>query len=259
MEALSELKLVNIRNIMAVLGQTSVALWPFWEKTGQVVSGIAPAILQPSDEVALRNIEDEFAPILHKGGLYSYHFNSVGNNHLRGTDEAQYSFGNGTVDSPFSVGALILPNAINNNVIMAKYTGLAEEWKFFIDSSAKLSLELHDASASATEIATTTSALLIGKPIFVVASYDGGETAPVINLYVNGILSNDGSSVETGAYVAMEDTTTPLLIGASGVTATPVDEFNGRIGMSFITGKALTASEVTNLWHIYEEMFGLTE
>ena len=135
--------------------------------------------------------------------------------------------------------------------------GNLEEYKFGIDANGKLELELHDASASATEIAVSTASLIIGKAVFVVATYDGGETTPVIKLYINAVLDNDGSSIEAGAYVAMEDTATPILVGSSGVTATPLNEFHGRIGMPFITGKELSQSEVTALWHIYEEMFGL--
>ncbi|MCZ7600005.1 MAG: LamG domain-containing protein [Gammaproteobacteria bacterium] len=91
---------------------------------------------------------------------------------------------------PFSVGAWILPNAIATNVIIAKYdsAGNLEEWRLFIDANGKLSLELHDASASATEIAVSDDALVVGQQRFVVATYDGGETAPVVNLYVDGEL-----------------------------------------------------------------------
>ncbi len=249
----------GIDEIMAILGTTKPSLWPFFEKTGVLVSGVSAGDLIPSETAgAAEALEDDFAPVEHGGKIHSYHFHPTGDHHLAGIDHANYSFGDGTVDAPFSVGAWILPNAIVTNVIMGKYNsaGNLEEWRFFIDSAGKLSLELHDASASATEIAISASAMVLGRARFVVATYDGGETAPVVNLYVDGVLANDGATTESGTYTAMEDTAAPLTVGCSGVTATPVAEFHGRIALPFITGKTLTAAEVFKLHEIYGALLG---
>lgn len=251
----------RLNDIMTVLGTTTPSLWPFWERTGTLVTGIGPGDLIPSETAgAAEALEDDFAPVALPCGLFSYHFHPTGDHHMAGIDHANFSFGNGTVDTPFSVGAWIRPNAINDNTILAKYdsAGGAEEYRFFIDSTGKLSLELHDASASTTEIAAATAALTAGQWVFVVATYDGGETAPVVNLYVNAALANDGSSAETGSYVAMENTATPLTVGCAGVTATPTTEFHGRIAMPFLTGKALSASEVETLYGYTVSMVGLS-
>ncbi len=246
--------------ILSTLGTTKPSLWPFLEKTGFLVSGISVGDLIPSETAAAAEaLEDDFAPIAHAGSVYSYHFHPTGDHHLAGIDHANYSFGNGTVDVPFSVGAWILPNAVATNVIVGKYdsAGNLEEWRFFIDSNGKLSLELHDASESATEIAISDAALVVGRSHFVVASYDGGETAPVVNLYVDGALANDGATTETGAYAAMEDTAAPLTIGCSGVSALPVAEFHGRIALPFVAGKALSAAEVASLHGFYRLLLGI--
>lgn len=252
--------LQNLSAIMSVLGTTKASLWPFLEKTGVLVSGLSVGDLIPSETAgAAEALEDDFAPIEHSGKVCSYHFHPTGDHHLAGIDDNSYSFGDGSVDSPFSVGAYILPNAIATNVIIAKHdsAGSKEEWRLFIDANGKLSLELHDASASATEIAVSDDALVIGQGHVVIATYDGGETAPVVKLYVDGALVNDGSTVETGAYVAMENTTAPLTVGCSGVTALPVAEFHGRIAMPFLTGKEMTAAEVKDLTALYQSMLGL--
>jgi len=246
--------------IMYTLGTTKPSLWPFLEKTGVLVSGISVGDLIPSETAgAAEALEDDFAPFMHPGGVYSYHFHPTGDHHLAGIDSANYSFGDGSLDVPFSVGAWILPNAAVSNVIIGKYNsaGNLEEYRFFIDSAGKLSLELHDASASATEIAVSTAALVVGRSHFVVATYDGIETAPVVNLYVDGVLANDGTTAETGSYVAMEDTSAPLTIGCGGVTATPTTEFHGRIALPFITGKALSAAEVARLDVLYGALLGV--
>jgi hypothetical protein len=250
----------RLNDIMSTLGTTTPSLWPFWEKTGTLVTAIGPGDLIPSETAAAAEaLEDDFSPLLLPSGLYSYHFHPTGDHHLAGIDHANYSFGNGTVDTPFSVGAWIRPNAIVTNVIMGKYdsAGGVEEWRFFIDSSGLLSLELHDASASATEIAVSAAALTVGQWVFVVGTYDGTETAPVVNLYVNASAVNDGSTTESGTYVAMENTAAPLTIGCSGVTATPVAEFHGRIALPFITGKALSAAEVQTLHGYTAPMVGI--
>lgn len=260
MSHLSPTRTVDVLNaLMGVLGTTKPSLWPFFEKTGLLVSGLSVGDLLPSETAAAAEaLEDDFAPLLHVGGVHSYHFHPTGDHHLAGIDHDNFSFGDGTIDSPFSVGAFILPNAIATNVIMGKYdsAGNKEEWRFFIDSNGKLSLELHDASASATEIAVSDAALSLGQGITAIATYDGGETAPVAKLYVDGALVNDGATTESGSYVAMENTTAPLTVACSGVTATPVAEFHGRIALPFITGKALTAAEVAQVHELMNVLLG---
>jgi hypothetical protein len=244
----------KLNDILTTLGTTTPSLWPFWEKTGVLVTGIGVGDVIPSETAgAAEALEDDFAPLLMPCGLYSYHFHPTGDHHLAGIDSANYTF----VASPFSVGAWIRPNAIASNTIMAKYSATVREWRFWIDAAGLLDLEFYDESADTTEIAISTAALTKGQLQFVVATYDGTPATPVMTLYVNGVAVNDGSSTETGAFVDMEDTATPLTIGCSGVTATPVNEFHGRIAMPFITGKALTAAEIVTLRDIMRPMVGL--
>lgn len=248
----------NLTSIMSILGTTKASLWPFLEGTGQLVTCLGVGDLIPSETAgAAENLQTDYAPVLHAGGVYSYHFHPTGDHHLAGSDNAAYSFGDGSVDAPFSVGAWIFPNAIASNTIMAKYSATVREWRFWIDASGKLNLELYDESSDKTEIAASTAAVTNQRAQFVVASYDGGETDPVVNLYVNGALVNDGTTTEVSDYTAMEDTATPLTIGCSGVTATPVNEFHGRIALPFITGKALSAAEVQQLATIYAALLGV--
>lgn len=249
----------KLNSILTTLGTTKRSLWPCWEKTGVLVAGVGVGDLIPSETAgAAEALEDDFSPLLLPCGLFSYHFHPTGDHHLAGIDHANYTFGDGSVDAAFSVGAWIRPNAIVSNTIMAKYSATVREWRFWIDADGKLDLELYDESADTTEIAASTAALTLGQMQFVVATYDGGETAPVVNLYVDGVLANDGSTTETGAYVAMEDTATPLTVGCSGVTATPVNEFHGRIALPFITGKELTAAEVASLYALMNPMVGIS-
>lgn len=250
----------ELNGIMSVLGTTKPNLWPFLEATGVLVSGIGGGgDLVPSETAgAAEALEDDFAPVKGPGGIYSYHFHPTGDHHLAGSDHGDFSFGDGTVDSPFSVGAFIRPN-VANLTILGKHdsAGNLEEWKFYIDSNGKLALELHDASASATEIGTATNALTAGQMIFAVATYDGDEADPAVNIYADAVLASDGLTVETSAYVAMENTATPLTAFCAGVTAAPVLEFHGRGALPFVTGKELSLAEVQELYARGRRLLGL--
>lgn len=248
----------KLNAMLTTLGTTNTSLWPFWEATGTLVTAIGPVDGTSSKTAAAAiALETEFAPIALPGGTRSYHFHPTGDHHIAVGDNAAFTFGDGTIDAPFSVGAWIRPNAIASNTIMAKYSTTVREWRFWIDAAGKLDLELYDESADTTEIAISTAALTKGQWQFAVATYDGGETDPVVRLYINGTLVSDGTTTETGAYVAMEDTATPLTIGCSGVTATPVNEFHGRMALPFIAGKELSAAEVSGLYTLTCGMVGM--
>jgi len=247
----------QLNSIMTIAGTTKSSLWPFWESTGELVTGIGVGDVIPSETgAAAEALEDDFAPVQRPSGLYSYHFHPTGDHHLAGIDSANYTF----IAGAFTVGCWIRPNAIASNVMLAKYdsAGNLEEWRFWIDAAGKLDMELHDASASATEIAISDSALTINQLQFVVAAYDGTPATPEINLYVDGVLVNDGTTTESGAFVDMENTASPLTIGCGGVTATPTTEFHGRMDMPFIFGKQLTAAEVVQLRDITRPMVGIS-
>lgn len=250
----------NINTIMKILGSTQPSFWPGFPATGVLVSGLSVGDFIPSESSgSAEALEDDFDPQWHPGGIHSYHFNPTGDHHFAGIDHANYSFADGSSDEPFSVGAWVLPAATATNVIMGKYdsAGNAEEWRFFIDSNSFLSLELHDASASATEIGITASTITIGQWAFVVATYDCGNTDPVVRLYIDSVEDGLTTTTETGSYVAMESGAAPLTLGCSGVTATPVAEFHGRIALPFLTGRLLSAADVHALYGVGKVMLGI--
>jgi hypothetical protein len=247
----------DLNDILTILGTTAPSLWPFWEPTGQLVTGIGVGDMVPRETAgAAEDLEHDYAPLKLPCGLYSYHIHPTGDHHLAGVDHANYSF----VGAAFSCGAWIRPNAIASNVIIAKYdagVGVAREWRLWIDAAGLLDLELYDESADATEIAVSTAVLTAGHMQFVCATFDGTDATPETYLYVNGAAVNDGTSTETGAYVSMDASATPLTIGCDGLTALPAGEFWGRIALPFVTGKALTAAEVASLYKITAPMVGL--
>lgn len=252
--------------IITVLGGTKMAFWPLLTNKGTDVhpygTGNDGVLLFASDEGAGVALEAEFDPVPLVGGTFAYYLDSSTNNHLYALDNAAFSHGNGTTDTALSIGAWIMMTEAlgNTRTILAKYgsTANAEEYDFRIDTSGNLELELHDASASTKETGTGASDVMVPWVWnFVVATYDGAQAAPDVHLYRNASDTNaSGATTETGAYVAMEDTASDLIVGARDATGTPAQELEGFIALPFITGKELSAAEVSTLYGIGQTLLG---
>lgn len=251
--------------IVTILGGTKMGFWPFLNGVG---GGTYPYGSGNDGIVLATNastIEDIFDPFRLAAGLHAY-MNDSATANLAAADNTAFSHGNGTVDTPFSAGIWILVQEALGTArsLMAKYgsTAAAKEYDFRFGTDGKLVMELLDESVvgDASEIATSTgTALTPWVWQFCTMTYDGGETAPVINLYLNATSVHDGSSVETNAYVAMEDLGASLMVGARDAPGTAAQVFQGRMALPFITGKELTAAEVNTLYSIGRRLLGLTD
>ncbi len=250
----------QLNDIMDILGTTKTLLVPGWEKEGSIISAIGAGGFVPSDEAGANALQTFFSPVRLPCGLYHYGFVKSENHHFSGSDHNDFTF-NGGADAPFSGGLWIRPNkAVLMQDLIGKYDGTAEEYVFGLSAAGKLYLELHDATDSAYEIATGDTVQTSGQFIFVVFTYDGSVVVdePVIHLYINGVDDNPtGGSVQTGAYLHMDNTATPLLIGASDLTASPAYEFDGRLAIPFLCGKELTQVNVSDLYGIMKPMVGI--
>ena len=251
----------RLNDIVSILSGTKMAFWPFLNSVG----GNTYPYGSGNDGILLAantsTLELVFDPVRHEGGIHSY-MNDSGTANLAAADNANFSHGNATVDTAFSIGIWILiQEALGvTRSLIAKYgsTGTAREYDLRFGVDGKLVMELYDESADTTEIATSAgTALTPWIWQFCTMTYDGGETAPVINLYINGVSVHDGTSVETGAYVAMEDLGASLMVGARDATGTAAQVLQGRMALPFITGKELTAAEVSQLYAIGQELLGL--
>ena len=251
----------RLDDIVTILGGTKMSFYPFLTPIGTDVfpygAGNDGLVGLPNDAA----VEVEYDPIALPGGIYAYYFDSDQDNNISFADNAAYTHGNGTVDSAVSWGAWIMPTEAlgTQRSIWGKHLGAAEEYDFRFDASGNLELELHDAGASATEIGTGASDVIV--PFawnFVVATYDGGQAAPEVHLYRNAVDSlAAGTTTESGTYVAMEDGAAIPMIGARNTLAAPAQEFEGYIALPFQTGKELTAANVTALHNIGRELIGL--
>lgn len=257
----------------AVLGSTRTILLPGLESVGQVLQSYGEDVhdFTPSDAGGGVDLDAEFIPFKHVGGIHSYFFDRSADNHLAGTDHADFSARSGGVDAAFSVGAFCLPRlAGTRQVLSAKYdvAGTLREWRLGLDASEQIEFELFDesiADADAAVIAPGGTALVLNQWASVVATYGGQGGAPgyagssmSLAVYLNGV---DDTGVVAGSgsddYEDTEDTNTPPLIGAADDAAAPTFEWEGRIALSFMCGRELTAAEVTEINGLGRLLLGL--
>ncbi len=259
--------------ILTILGSTRVVFLPYLTAVNQVVQSYGGSVhdFTPSDEAGNINLEDEFIPFKHSGGVFSYFFDRSGNNHLAGVDHDDFSAISGGVDAPFSAGAFILPRlAGTQQTIAAKYdvAGTLREWQLGLDASELIRFELFDESVADADAAVTAPGLTtlpLNQFSFVCGTYGGQGGAPgfagsamSLAVYLNGV-ADTGVVAGSGAddYEDMEDTITPPLIGAADDQAAPTFGFEGRIALTFMCGKALSPPEVGEIDRLGRRLLSL--
>src|SRR3990167_10472875 len=93
--------------IVTVLGGTKQSFWPFLNGVGGNTypygsgnDGILAALNTSTLELV-------FDPVQHPGGIHSY-MNDSATANLAAADNANFSFGDSSIDSPFSIGIWVL-------------------------------------------------------------------------------------------------------------------------------------------------------
>ena len=249
--------------IVTVLGGTKQSFWPFLNGVG----GNTYPYGSGNDGILLATnastLELVFDPAQHVGGIYSY-MNDSATANLAAASNANFTFGDDLLDSPFSIGIWILMQEAlgTQRALMVKWgvTASAKEYWFGFTTAGKLQMILLDESVvgDANETALSTgTAVTPWKWQFCTMTYDGTEVTPAVNLYIDATSVHNGTTAETNEYVAMEDLGASLMIGASDATGTPIDIFQGRMALPFITGKELTAAEITTIYGIGRTLLGL--
>lgn len=184
---------------------------------------------------------------------------------FNGTDEEgdapdadELSFGDGAVDQPFSVVALVNPTDATDSTILSKLnvnTG-GGEYRFFLDSSDYPYIELQDQSADKHIGRSDATALTQGSYTLLVATYDGSGAEPGLRIYKDGARV-DGTSNTTAGYVAMENQTIVVGLGFNPAGASS-NFFDGKVALVGLTGKELTLDEVWAVKEACNSYFGLS-
>ena len=162
-------------------------------------------------------------------------------------DNPVFSFGNGLTDVAFSLLAWIkLTDASVNRFILTKETTGLQEWSWQVLSDNTFRFCAIDNSALVQATRTYTFSLF-GQWVFLGGSYNGvgGATAANgITLYENGAVKTSTAN-NNASYVAMEDLTASVQIGARGQADT---WFKGSIGEVFVFNRSLSPLEFQNIY-----------
>jgi hypothetical protein len=253
--------------MLTAMGSTKTTLWPFFEGGALASSEIVRSY---GESVHIFTMTDAgtlgFMPVMHPGGVNSYHFLKTGASmHGAGEEHADFSFDGGT-DAAFSVGAWVNRDVAGaEQAILAKYdvAGTLREYKFGVDGSNKIFLELYDESLDDTVTSTGDTSLTLNAWQFVVATYGGeggspGKAGMTMPLYLNATAESETIADGGGnVYEDMEDTATPLMLGAADDTAAATIEMDGRIALPFLCGKKLTQANVTTIYNTGRTLLGL--
>lgn len=168
-------------------------------------------------------------------------------------DSADFSFGDGTNDSAFSIAAWVyVVNASTSQVILAKADGTTgaevREWVLSIDYHEHLKFVLWDESANSYIFATSGDSLSSGWH-FVVATYDGGEDESGITIYVDNI-EDTVNRWHSGTYTAMENLATKVVIGANEQADGNLGNYwRDKIDNVIIFDIELNQANVSALWN----------
>ncbi len=172
-------------------------------------------------------------------------------------DAADLSFGNGTVDSPFSISAWVFVQTGTGltQMILTKWdTATKGEWALTIDASDSLRLVLRDESASAgTNTVRYSNDALTSGWHFVAATYTGQSTAgataaDLITLYIDGS-SVSATSINNASYDAMENLTAKVAIGAYYLSGSLSLYYQDKIDNVVVFDIEITASDVSALYN----------
>ncbi|MBT4191772.1 MAG: hypothetical protein HOE11_00540 [Candidatus Diapherotrites archaeon] len=147
---------------------------------------------------------------------YALDLSSTGN-YVSLDDNSDFTFGDGTNDTPFSISAWLYADSVNvstGNWIINKRATSNDEWQLLL-WGGKLRVSMHSGGVGAVNIAAYGPTMPIDEWTHMVMIYDGSKSESGIEFYVNGNLATVSQDT-TGSYVAMSDGTSPVHIGKAG-------------------------------------------
>ena len=183
------------------------------------------------------------------------------------SDQAAYSFTDGSTDKPFSISAWVFVGDISSDngpfVTKVDFTASTATEYLFKQANGKIQMFMYDTSKSTSghairALANATS-LTNNTWHHVVMTYDGTDSQNGITLYTDGSeTASTKSATQTVVdgtpvvYDNMRNTTTPLIIGATqdgAANSTAARVFEDRMADVVIFDKELSAAEVTEVYN----------
>jgi len=193
---------------------------------------------------------------IHKGSVWAVDLDGS-NDAWSATDHADFSFGDGASDSPFSV-CVWAEKVGNNDHLISKWSNTPDEreWNLFIENSTnKLQVRIYDETNDIQITRTEDVATADGwhQMCFTYDGAGGASAADTIKIYVDGVLKASTAS-NNASYVSMSDQAAKLYIGAIRNINLTVGEYTGDLSAYFVEGAELSLSDIWKL-HIKGKPF----
>ena len=174
-------------------------------------------------------------------------------------DTANLSFGNGTVDTPFSIIALAnVTDTAGLRTFVSKWDNTAREWIFRVGATDLLQAVLTTSALNQDTLRTSDAAITQGSWRLFGMTYTaatGGATAgDDITLYQDGAVIAS-TATNNALYAAMSDKDSPAEIGS--LIAHTLHFFDGSMALVAVTAKALTAADHAAVAALCRRMFGV--
>jgi len=167
------------------------------------------------------------------------------NDYVQAGDASSLNFGNGAVDTPFTMELWIRPDAMVRHQLLGKWGSTATSAYRLHIASGFIRMDLRDASANASVSVYTSASqsALIGSWHHLAVTYDGrggANAAAGLSIYVDGV-SVPVTRINNAAYVAMENSAASLQIGRESPS---FQQFDGALDEIRIWNLARTASDI---------------
>ena len=171
---------------------------------------------------------------------------------------AAYSFSSGGADEPFSVAALVRPDATRAGCVAAKHKSGANgaEWELSFDASGYPRFAVYDGTRANAIGRERRAAWTPGAWGLLIGTYDGSGSAPGVRLYLDGARVDDANA-SAGAYAAMRATAAPLRIASREASGAQAAFFEGALAMLAVWGGHCSADEAWRLTALAGAHFGL--
>ena len=170
-------------------------------------------------------------------------------------DSALFTFGNGSVDSPFSVSSWWNMDSYLSFRAIQKVGSSNSEWRINTINGGSFRFTLYDLNHSNYIGIQSNSDFSSYQDnwINVVCTYDGSSTASGCIAYVNGsILATSANTA--GSYTAMHNLSAEFKIGQSAFTGVGSDA-NGKIANTQIYNRTLSSTEVLHNYNALKPRF----
>ena len=141
------------------------------------------------------------------------------NDYVNAGDKDEYSFGDGTNDSPFSMSFWFYADSLNstNRVTITKYGDSSNREYIVQVRESFVSAILYDSTNGSNQlIINHTSGVTFntGQWYHIAFTYDGSSTTEGADLYVDGVVASTATKTKSLGYTAMGNKNSDLQVGA---------------------------------------------